>query len=158
MRMIGQPRGKESQLQIVQETSQQITLQLGEIPKLVLLKKGRVSMVLGLAIVIPLFILVGVFMSSFINTRREVTVPQSSLLPIYLFFLIFMIGLIILIVRGLYSPCFSSWTLDCSQQQIIKSTINLMGETRTHIFPFSEVQSIQVEEHHDSPHALTEFN
>lgn len=32
-----------------------------------------------------------------------------------------------------------------------------MGKTHTYTLPFNEVQSIQVEEHHDSPQALTEL-
>jgi len=32
-----------------------------------------------------------------------------------------------------------------------------LGKTHTYTLPFNEVQSIQVEEHHDSPQALTEL-
>lgn len=157
MRMMDNPRGKESQLHIVHETLQEITLQIGEIPKVAIIKKARVSMILGLVTVIPLIGFALVFTTSFVNTRREIPIPQNSLDLFYLFPLIFIIGLIIMVVQGFCSPLFIFWTLNCSHQEIIKNTTNLLGKTHTYTFPFSEVQGIQVEEHHDPPHALTEL-
>lgn len=155
MRTIGQPRGKESQLQIVHETSQEITLQIGEIPKAAVMKKAKVSMILGLIIMLSLISFVLVFV--FINNRAEMLIAQNSFYLFYLLPLVFVISSIVMIALGFYSPLFIFWTFNCSNQEIIKSTTNLLGKTHTYTFPFNEVEGIHVKEHHDSPQALTEL-
>jgi hypothetical protein len=158
MRTIGQRRGLESQLHIIQESSQELILQIGDKPKLVILKKARRSMLLGLISLVISTGFIFVFMGSFINANRgNIQIPITNFYPFYFFFSIFMIAPFSIFIYAFYAPLYISWTLDRSSQTIIKNGTNLLDKTRTYEFNFNEIQSINVEEHHDRPHALTEL-
>lgn len=157
MRRIGQPRGQELQLHLIHETSLELTFQLGTIPQSAkLMKKAWISWFLNLVVGVLFVGFTLVFMNAFINTKRTIPIPSSSFHPFYLFFAIFIIAPIIMSIYGLYSPYFTIWTFDRLSQRLVKTTTNLWGKN-TYIFPFHEIKTIEVEEHHDDRHTVTEL-
>ncbi len=157
MRIIGQPAGKKSQLFIVQETSLELVLQLGDQTKTTAIKKRRLGWLLNLAIAIIVVGFASVVMYSFVTTDRNISIPIQEFYPFYAFFAVFIIGATLVPLVDFYRPCFVLWTFDRSRRQIVKTTTNLSSKTKERIFLFQDVKSIQVEEDHDAPNTFTEL-
>lgn len=157
MRVIGQPAGKKSQLFIVQETSLELVLQLGDQPKTTAIKKRRLGWLLNLAIAILVVGVISAVMYSLMTTQRNISMPNSEYYFFYAFFAIFIISSIMVPIVDFYRPCFFLWTFDRSRRQIVKTTTNLSSKTKEKLFSFQDVKSLQVEEHHDEKDTFTEL-
>ncbi|MHC0064038.1 hypothetical protein ACWATR_14230 [Nostoc sp. UIC 10890] len=153
MRIRGQPRGQESQLQIVQETSLELTFQLGVQPKSAAFKNAWISCCVNLVIAV---LVIGFIYTLMRNMTNDPNIPSRNSFFYYIFG-IWMLGPIIILISIPFHKYFTVWTFNRTRQQIFKTTTYLFRKDHTKIFSFSEVKSIQVEQDYDDSDACTEL-
>ncbi|MBE9200708.1 MULTISPECIES: hypothetical protein [unclassified Nodularia (in: cyanobacteria)] len=147
--------GKEYQLQLVQETSLELTFQVGVRPKSAALKWARLSCCINLVIAVLMLGFIYVLMTNMANDPNIPNIPSRSF--IYYILGIWMIGPIMMLISIPFYKYFTVWTFDRIDQQILKTTTYLYRKDHTDIFSFTEVQSILVEQDHDDGSTSTEL-
>jgi hypothetical protein len=150
MRILSSTAGEELKLQLVQETSGQLTFQRGGLSQSEAIVQGRrkaMPSLLGLGVfcLLPLtsMLRVGVFN----------TIPSNPI-GINLFMLFWGMGFfgipLAVVAYTLFSACFVVWTFDQIERTLHQESVNLFRQKHTKIYQFDEIQKIGVEQREDS--------
>lgn len=156
MRIRRSPKGQDFQLQLIQETSLELTFQLGVQPKSTALKKARISCYVNLVVAVLFLGFIYVLMRNIANDPNIPNIPSRNSFINYIL-AIWMVGPMVMLISIPFYKYFTVWTFNRTNQQILKTTIYLFRKDHTDIFSVSEVESILVEQEHDAPHASTEL-
>ena len=150
MRILSSTAGEELKLQLVQETSEQLTFQRGGLSQSEAIGQGwRKSM--------PALLGMGVFFVltlSFMLQGGILNTLLSNPIGVNLFMLFWGIGMfgiaLAVVAYRLLSAYFVVWTFDRIERTLHKESVNLFRKKHTKIYQFDEIQKIGVEQAEDS--------
>jgi hypothetical protein len=139
----------ERQLQIVQETSQQLTCQRGLLSRSDAIAQAQRNAIPGL-LVVSFFCITTLNMASqgglFKAMRSNPTGANLGIIAI---------GLVALGIPAaiagyeIFSSCFIAWTFDRSNRTLSKESVNILKQKRVKTYRFDEVAKIGVEQSKD---------
>jgi hypothetical protein len=150
MRMLSYNAGEQLKLELVQETSQQITFQRGRLSQSDAIVQGRRKAMPRLSGVggFCLLILTALWGAGVFNS-----IPSNPI-GVNLFLLLwslFMLGIpLAMAAYTLFSACFVSWTFDRMDRTIRREGVNLFKQKSVKIYRFDEITKIGVEQVEDS--------
>ncbi len=150
MRRLSDNAGEELMLQLVQETSQQLTFQRGRLSQSeAIAQEWRKStpgiLGLGVFILLPL---------TFMLRAGAFSSIPSNPIGINLFMLVWGIGFfgipLATLAYRLLSACFVTWTFDRLERILRREAINLLKQKNTKIYRFARIATIGIEQPEDS--------
>jgi hypothetical protein len=150
MRILSSNAGSELQLELVRETSQQLTFQRGELSQSAAIDRAlrnAVPKLFGLGsfclIILLLMSRAGVFNSIGSN-------PSG----VNLFLLLWVMGMcgipLAIAFYLMLRPCFISWTFDRIERTLRREDVNLFKQKRVKIYRFDEISKIGVAQVEDT--------